>query len=273
MLDKDVTDDVLTAKKADAGSGGFSKKLLPGNQDLSDIRKVIGRARNAHYRLTAPWGRVGEAPSKGARMLTTSAHGDHAKMVEGFKNEFDPLVKKFIKNYDDHKKDAKKKLAGLYKDSDYPPTNELAVLFELEVDYATVSDPSNVDDFRLTMPAERVDELKAEIEDFNASAVINVQHHLYQKLLTDVEHLEKTLSNPDKKGFHSTLTTNVSEIAGIVQKLNVQADPVLNELAEDAKELGEVTTEDIKKDPRLRKTVAKKAKTHVKKIKGKMEGF
>ena len=271
--DKDLASDVMTAKKAETGSISVSKALLPNNPEISQMRKVIGKARNRHYRMTAPWGRPGEAPTKGGRILTTALHNDHAKMIEGFKNEFDPLVKDFIKKYDQHKADAKKTLGQLYSDSDYPSSTSVKEKFTLEVTYTPVPDATQIDDFRLTMPIEAIDEIKDSIKQFQQDAVTNIQQDLYSRLHGVVDHMNQTLADPDSKRFHKTLTKNVGEIAEICQKLNVTDDRMLNHLAENAKKLGEVDVEEIKADPELREAVAEEASAQADQIADQMDAI
>ena len=272
-LDKEVTEDILTSKNADGDAGGFSKALLPGNQALSAIRKVLGKARNEHYKLSAPWGSVGAPPAKGARIITTKIHQEHSKMIEEMKDEFAPLVKKFIGEYDEHKKIAKKKLGQLYKDEDYPDKSELDELFLLDIKYEPVPDPTTVDDWRLTMPADEVAKIKKSVTQGNLSAVKNIQIDLYKRLHEKVEHAAKTLKGK-KKGYHATLITNISEVSEIVEKLNISEDMELTIAAKKAKsKLTKHSAEALKADPELANEVAEEATEQAAAIANSMSGL
>ena len=108
----------------------------------------------------------------------------------------------------------------------------------------------------------------------NVSATQNVQTHLYKQLKEKIEHVADTLSNPSRKGYHKTLTTNVADIAEIAQKMNVGEDAMLNSLAETAKNtIGSHDVADLKADPALAAEVAEMADEQAAEISSKMSGL
>lgn len=258
-IDTAVTDDILNSKQASSRAGGFSKSLMPDNPELKQIRKLVGKLRNEHYKLSAPWGKIGETGA-GIRIITTKIHQDHTQLVEDAKNEFQPLVDSFKSNFKVHLKHAQKKLGKLYDANDYTDL-DLDKEFSIEVEYSPVPNPANVDDFRLSMPADTIAKIKAEVAQRNLAVVGNIQQSLYKRLEEKVRHVHETLSkNPNGGGYHKTLTTNVKEIADIVQKLNVDDDEILDKLASKAaKEIGSVSVSDIKKNPKLAEEIKEKA--------------
>ena len=144
-FDKQVSQEVDTAKQTTTRAGNYSKKLFADEPTFDAIQKYAGNARTFHYHATMPWS------DSGLRLLTTAMYFDYQKEITGMRDEFDRLVGEFVDNYDVLVNKARVKLGNLFNADDYPHVEDVKQKFRFSVKYAPVPE---VGDFRVNVGRE-----------------------------------------------------------------------------------------------------------------------
>ena len=75
-LDKSVTEEVNTSKRASSAASRVNKNLLPGVEQLDAITKYAAMVRNWMYSQTLPWSDFG------ARLVTTAAFFEFKRALD-----------------------------------------------------------------------------------------------------------------------------------------------------------------------------------------------
>lgn len=274
-LDKAVTNEVLdNHNAADKKAGRFTKALI-GKEAMAEIKKVSTEARQLHYELTLPWSQ------DGSRILPTAMFSKYDGDMKQLKDKYEAAVRDFLAVYPQEVADARKRLGALWNEADYPEASEIEGKFSWEYVFSPLP---NGDDFRLNVSKEMADELKKQYEDHANSQIKEANKHLWQKAYDAISHMVTKLDEYGEKAsdkengriktFHSTLVTNIKELAESLPALNITQDPELERLSKEMMEhLAEFDAEDLKADTLVRERVSKSAKKMVKEINDKLGGF
>ena len=247
-VDKKATDKVQQDFAAKAGSGRYNKALVS-RVALAEVQKKASEAREVYYRLTAPWA------DNGQRILTTQGYLQFTKEITAVKAEFDKAVKRFLANYPEYVDDAKAELGRLFNENEYPTTAEIANKFRFAVNVVPMPD---ADDFRVDLPSEEVDKIKAEIEQRSKALIDNAVKDAYGRIADVVGKVADKLTEYDpsnKKAacFRDSLVTNVVELVDVLPLINVTGDQKLTELTTTLRsKLTTYTAEELRVSTRAR---------------------
>lgn len=265
VFDAVATAELTTSKNAKSGAGRFNKSLMPDEPLLKQIKKALAAMRHYHYDVTLPW------QWKGGQLLPSALFMEYTAQLSKEISEFDALADKFCDQtyYDAAKTKAAIILGDLFKDSDYPSPTSLRGHFYAVIDTDPV--PSS-GDIRVDLPNEDIERLKSAWVDKEKRIVKVATEHLWSKLHDLTAHFNERTDDP-AKNFHSTLTSNVSDFVGIVDKLNIGEDRFLESIAAEVAKLGEYQIDDLKKDDQVREEANTESGTLLNKIKKQMEAF
>lgn len=224
-LDREITNEVHTTHNAKSDAGRYNK-LLIAKEHLQPIQKVITTARAYHYETTLPWGDNNE------RLLTNEMYFDYITQMNQYETEFKIEVQRFINKYDTIVTEARIRLNGMFKETDYPRRDEV----ENKFDFGLTFMPVPVADIRVKLSGQAVADItrkvEAEISQRLTDAVKNVWDRIGDKLRAMRDKLA------DKEGiFRDSLFENVRELVDILPRLNVTKSPELDEIAEQMKGL------------------------------------
>ena len=255
-----------TARKLDKGASNATAdmynaahehvrttKSTIAKKHLQDIIKIVGEIRTYHYKHTLPF------DNNGAALLTTAIFPEYMAEIGKFKNKFESAVNKLIDNYDDYINEQKTELGSLFNQSDYPSTSELRHKYKVSAEFA----PMPVgDNFRVSLDAETLAEIKADIETKAQSCIDAAMSDLFKRAYDAIAALKERMTddNGKPKTFRDTLIGNISELADILPKLNVTNDPDLSDLADTLKsDLSKLIPNELRQDKTKRRDVIKKA--------------
>jgi len=111
VKDKKVSAEIKRSKGSTEDSGNFYKKLMP--FWISQINQIVGKARTAHYRMTAPWDK------RGRDILPNKKFFEYEATMIPLQSQFFDLVKQFEKVYDQQVLDDAVRLNSMYDVGDY----------------------------------------------------------------------------------------------------------------------------------------------------------
>lgn len=224
-LDRKVTDEINTSHNASADAGRYNK-LLVAKEHTEAVNKVAGRARAFHYDNTLPWGDNNE------RLLPTTNYFDYINQMNTLKDEFDQAVRGFLSNYDRVIDEAKVRLNGMFRDSDYPSRNEIEYKFGFRTTFLPV--PST--DIRVSLNDAEVDALRKNIELEVCSRLSGAVQDIWARVKDQLTHMRNKLA--DKDGiFRDSLFDNLKELVDLLPKLNVTGDANIAQACNDMKVL------------------------------------
>lgn len=157
MTDDEISDEIITNKKADRGAGKFSKSLLTG---VAEHKKLVNHrqtVRNWLKRRTYPWAGNWE-------ILPTANLPAFMEEYKQLEDDFAKLREEFLSAYPGKVSDMAFKLNGMFKREEYPTADQLRDRFNMALYTAEV--PQG--DFRVQVSRDLADDLT---KHFNRQAV------------------------------------------------------------------------------------------------------
>ena len=204
--DVSASKELEVAKKADPNVANVHKKLLGNCPELVAIQKFVGNTRNAHSSMTLPWSDMG------MRLLPTSTFFKYKQYMTKAEQEFHTLVEKFFDIYEDAVVNAQTLLGDLYNPANYPPLDVLRHKFGWRLSFVPLPTSG---DFRVEMEQEQAKSLAEEYDKhYNAmfgKAVDSMIGDLMKYLARLSDRLDYK-SQEDKKVFHDTVTSNITDM-------------------------------------------------------------
>lgn len=204
--DVSASEELETIKKADPNVANVHKKLLGNCPELVAIQKFVGNTRNAHSSMTLPWSDMG------MRLLPTSTFFKYKQYMTKAEQEFHTLVEKFFDIYEDAVVNAQTLLGDLYNPANYPPLDVLRHKFGWRLSFVPLPTSG---DFRVEMEQEQAKSLAEEYDKhYNAmfgKAIDSMIGDLMKYLARLSDRLDYK-SQEDKKVFHDTVTSNITDM-------------------------------------------------------------
>lgn len=221
--DRKATATVAAAHNTKGGAGNYTKKLLPGAAELQRIGEIVSKIRAFHYQETLPW------MSDGSRILAASNYMHYTAGYRKLRDEFSRAVEDFIAVYPTLQAAAMQSLGSLYSPADYPSPNRLRECFSISADFFPVPAAS---DFRVTI----LEEEKAALTENIRKAESAAMRDCWERLHGVVKTAAQKLAQPDAI-FRDSLIENISEICGMLPRLNYSDDPALETMRKDVEKL------------------------------------
>ena len=247
--DKKITAEVAANHNASEAMGRYNKLLIPADAPTyKAVGQAANAARTAHYEQTLPWA------DDGARILPATNYIEYSRRLQVLRTEFDNAVRAFVADYPTLQANAQRVLNGLYNADDYPTVTELRDKFSFGTRVMPLPDAG---DFRVTLDADDVQSIRAEIEHNVNESIAQAQGDLYNRLFTAVSRMVERLSD-DKAIFRDSLIINLRELCDLVPRLNLTGDANLEALrVRIEKSLALFEPDDLREDKALRASVAK----------------
>jgi hypothetical protein len=265
-LDRKVTDKATSDHNAAADAGRFNKRLVS-KDALAALTKVCSEARAEHYKRTSPW------QDDGTRILTVAGFDAYAAELDKLAADFIAEADKFAAGYPEFVTDARTRLNGMFKESDYPKPELIRKRFQFETTFTPLPESA---DFRAALSDAQAERIRAEIECRTRDAVADAMRDVYQRVADNVGHMASKLREfkpAQGKGerangvFRDSLVGNVRELSGLLASLNITGDARLSAIADRmARELCEHDAEGLRDSDAIRATVAAKAEAILKDV-------
>jgi hypothetical protein len=267
--DPDASEEIAVRHGAQADAGRYHKVLLP-KQALADIQKIVSEARQEHYFTTLPW------DDNGYRVLPAAAYLDHAAKMRGLSKRFTGSVDVLARQFLTLVEQARTRLGGLFRESDYPSPDELRAKFSFETRVMPLPDAG---DFRVALGDEEQARIKRQITAAVEASLQVGSRELWFRLYEAVQHLADRLAAYKVTGqgiehpFRDTVVTNLVKLVDVLPKLNVTNDPELERLAEQVRTSLLVDPKELRKSETVRAETAKAAAAIAQHMAGYMAGY
>jgi len=155
---------------------------------------------------------------------------EYKQTMNAYEQTFETMCQNFFSEYPRLVQEAQVNLGRLYKAEDYPDITDVMLKFGFR---RTVKPVPEAGDFRLDIPANDLEEMRAEFvtqqDEKLAEAMRAPWERLHTMLVGISEKLTDTEHGDEKKRYHDTLITNPLELCELLTKLNVTKDPKLEE--------------------------------------------
>lgn len=204
-----------------AYNAGRYNKMLVAEDAVKAVAAVANAARAYHYANTLPWS------DQGDRLLPLANFQAYSVSMREHHTGFDGAVSVFVSSYNDLVDDARRRLNGLFTESDYP--RDIRARFGWTVDILPV--PTGAD-FRVNLQTEELGAIRSQIEERTQAAVATAQADLYRRLAEAVGHMADKLGD-DKAIFRDSLVVNLQELVELLPRLNLADDPQLEAIRQE----------------------------------------
>lgn len=271
--DKEATEATHLQQGAKKGAGTYRKNMVS-KDHLKPIKDIETEARKYHREVTLPWGQDGE------RVLPASMVDEYTAEMRRLHQEFDLAVAEFKQKYPSIVIDEKSTLGSMYKQDEYPSLRELDDKFDFKVSITPIE---SADDFRIKLSESIIDRIKDDVRKQETENQLNMTTDLYNRLHAVIADMVErlTATKQDKKtgetiykSFSYTALTNITDLAGLLPKLNINNDHGLTELHNEIMDkLGEVTPEDVRESDAVRQVTVQKGKALLDDIEQKMSFY
>lgn len=248
--DKKATKEVIAQHGAAYDAGKFNKSLFS-DAATKAITKAANDARAFHYLNTLPW------TDAGARILPSANFDAYTQGMRMHRARFEEAVQLFLDRYEDHIDEARRRLNGLFRADDYP-ASAAAARSEYKFRFDVLPVPA-AEDFRVAISKQEIDRIQAEIAERMQAAEATANNDLWHRLAEHVGAIAERLGDPEKI-FRDTLISNLRDLVTLIPRLNVSADPRLEEVRKTAQEkLLAYPAQQLRDFPGARKATAQAA--------------
>jgi len=230
-LDKSVTEEVNTSKRASSAASRVNKNLLPGVEQLDAITKYAAMVRNWMYSQTLPWSDFG------ARLVTTAAFFEFKRALDEHEAEFNRLVAKFITEYPSLISMQAFKLGDMFNRNEYPTADEIESKFKFRVSFMPVPTSG---DFRVDINNEAVDELRQHYERDFSEKLDQAMDDVRKRLLEELHHMSERMTDKEDgtpKRFRNNIVDSLSTSMARIRQLNITKDEAIEAMVSQAEKV------------------------------------
>jgi len=267
--DPDASEEIAMQHGAQADAGRYHKILLP-KEALGEIQKIVSEARQEHYFITLPW------DDNGYRVLPAPAYLDHAGKMRTLAQRFNPAADALARQFGSLVEQARSRLGGLFRASDYPTPSELRAKFSFETKVMPLPDAG---DFRVTLGDEEKTRIKRQITAAVEASLQVGSRELWHRLYDAVQHMAERLSayrvtdEGVEHSFRDTVVTNLKKLVDVLPKLNITNDPELERLGSQVRASLLVDPKELRLSECVRAETAKAAAEIAQRMAGYMSGY
>ena len=218
-LDKRASQEVEYRNNATPQMANVHKKLLGNCEQLIAIHKHVANTRNAHNADTLAW------EDNGSRLITTATFFKYTHMMSGAETLFWKLHEKFLSTYASAQRNAEMYLGDLFDKNDYPSEEVLRDKFKWSLVQAPIPQSG---DFRLDIQNDAMEELKLQYEQNLEAKIKGASNDMLTRLHTALTKMSERLDyqgHADKKKFHDTLVSNLTDCIDLLGNFNITNDP------------------------------------------------
>ena len=245
-IDKEVTDEVTTAKRASKNAGSFHKNLIEckAHDQLSTHSNDIYQY---HARQTIVW------MDKGPRLLPNEKLIDYRNTMDEYITEFDRLKETFLAEYPRAVANAQFHTGDMFKEEEYPSVDELRRKIRIRVSYEPIPDAG---DFRIDIGNQAATEMQDTYNKLLDDRMNKAMGSVVERLIKPLTNMSAMLDygEGDKKtGFRDTLVDNVTDIVSLLKTCNIANDPKITAIQTQLRQtLSGVTPDGLRHSPSLR---------------------
>lgn len=267
--DKAVAKEVAQQHGTSESVGRYRKRLIA-DEAFAEIRKVTNEARKYHHYHTLSW------DDDGYRVLPSKAYFEYTTAMRGLHQKFDAAADVVCEhgNYMSLIERAKRELNGLFRPEDYPASSAIRSKFDFRV---VIRPFPASEDFRVSIGQQDEAQIREQIESDVMKAVAGSMQEVYMRLHGTITDMVQRLAafGYDGEGkivhpFRDTVLTNVTDLIGVLPKLNLLDDPALNQITGEIQQaFGKLNPQDLRDDMVVRQATISEAE----RISAKMQAY
>jgi hypothetical protein len=245
--DRDVADEVDSAKHTTVRAGVYQKNLLAGSEELASINKYAAMVRSWHAMRTLPWA------DTGTRLLPTAAYQDYLAEFSQHEVEHQRLVGELVREYDLLIQAAQFRLGALFKASDYPDPSEIPGKFAMSL---SINPLPEAGDFRVDIGRQGLDELRERFADQQQNRINEAVSEVRDRVKTVIQKISNQLrieSDGSKGRIHDSVIENALELCDSLVGFNLTKDPELESIRKELSlTLRGIDSKEVRKDDSVR---------------------
>jgi hypothetical protein len=228
--DQELAGEIEQKHTIDASFKGAYLKRLLSDQSLKRLRSIVTEAREEHRKRTLPWLDQGAG-----NILSSAGYFEYMRVMNRLRGDFETAVSDFVAAYPGLVAEAKQRLNGAFRASDYPSAHEMQDRFSFKLVILPLPAEG---DFRVSLGESEVARIRAEIEDTMAEQLTQAQREVARRIKEAAERMAERLRayrvTEDKveNPFRDSLVENVRELVNILPTLNIADDPDLTALTQ-----------------------------------------
>ena len=251
--DTSATAAMLAQNNAETGVASVHKDLLAGCAELSAVHNMTSKIRQYHQAHTLPWGMN--------NMLPTEWYFDYHKDMTDMFAQWETKVDEFVAAYEwqvAQQTVLADKLGDMFDPSEYPPADTIRQKFHYR--YGMFAVPTN--DWRLQIGQESMDQITERFDTYVVDNVHTLFRHVWKRLYTYLKNMSEKLDyvdHRDKKKFHGTLVSNITDMFPILDICNITGDSQMSAMKLKLEETFYCLTPDaLRDDAYMRKETKRK---------------
>jgi hypothetical protein len=222
--DETATQDVVERNQlADATVARVWKTLLPKGSAIDQVRTAISALRSFHYKNTHSY--VHDGP----RILTTKNFAEYQKGLRQLEDEFQKAVLNLVADFEALKASAQHKLGNLFKDSDYPTSEELQNAYRVSVIYSPLPATDNLLDLGLE-PADMA-KMRAQLEQELQATFQSANRRMWAELHDRLATVVSQMSN-EKSSVHPKTLEGITSLVEMLPRMNLTNDEALDAMSQ-----------------------------------------
>lgn len=273
--DKQISNEVADRYDADKEMGAYMKRLIA-KERLATINGLTSQIRSLWHERTLPW------IDEGTRIVPNSLYWKTREDLDALVHKREDAVNELALNWEEVVEEAKVRLNGLFKESDYPTAATLRDAYRIDI--KPMPFPSATD-FRMGILGpdneEAEEALRAEHEEAVKAALADATqdlwkrvHEVTKKMVERLDAYKQPAKGEKVDGrtgspFRDTLVENIRDLVELLPALNVANDPILAGLTDKlSKQLCANDAETLRTDPALRNKTAKAAQEILDQVEG-----
>lgn len=255
-LDKRVTAEVNQSHGADANAGRYNKALIA-KEALAAVTSAATAARTFHAARTLPW------LMDGTNILPAPAYTEYSAEMRKLRVAFEAAADDFVAGYDAYVDDARRRLNGMFNETDYPSRDDIRRKFGFDVRMLPMPDSS---DFRADLSDHQAAEVKRDIEESTRQALQLAMGDAWARVADTVGRMVERLNayrpaqgKGDKAEgiFRDSLVENIRDLVAILPGFNLTNDGALAAItARMESDLCSHNADELREDPIVRQSVA-----------------
>lgn len=248
--DKATAERVAQEEGAKKGDVHTTKRKIS-KDAIKKITDVMGNAYVYHLETTMPSG------TEGDRLITTDLYDKYCVKMGEYKNQLNAALDEFVTHYPTWVTEARERLKGLFKESDYPETSQIRGKFSITYNFLPL--PS-ADNLTVNLVNGQLSQLRKSVEEEMNRISETAMGSLWDRIYENVARMAEKLGDNDAI-FRNSLVGNVKDLCEVLKSLNFSNDPELEAMRlRVGTRLAGRDPEELRKSRNIREEVARDAK-------------
>lgn len=251
--DKETAKRVAQEEGAKQGDVHTTKRKIS-KDAIKKITDIMSSVYAYHLEMTMPSG------TEGDRLITIDFYDKYCGKMGEYKNQLNAALDEFVLQYPTWVTEASERLKGLFKEADYPATDQIRGKFSIIYNFLPL--PS-ADNLTVNLMNGQLSQLRKSVEEEMNRISETAMGSLWDRIHKNVARMAEKLGDNDAI-FRNSLIGNVKDLCEVLKSLNFSNDPELEAMRLRIEtRLAGRDPEELRKSRNIREEVARDAKAIV----------